>query len=100
MLSGTCHRAKALFNDSTALELNRLYRSRLIAPRTCASRTTLATRRSTELMRSPYMVPGATMLTVVLAAPPDNGRPSDGCTKALLAVKLAAMSGPGRLWKV
>src|SRR5215510_1293922 len=83
MLSGTCQRAYAGFNVRTALELNRLYRSKFTPVRSCENLNTLLKRRSRDVARSPYIVPGATMFTVTLAAPPESGRPSDGCTSAL-----------------
>jgi hypothetical protein len=57
--------------------------SRLTVVRVFEKRNGLPNRRSSVVMRSPYIVPGCTMFTVVLAAPPDSGRPSDGWTSAL-----------------
>jgi len=54
--------------------------------RDCPIRKSLLNRMSSWFKRSPYIVPGVTRLTVVFAAPPESGRPSDGMITALVAM--------------
>jgi hypothetical protein len=58
--------------------------SRFTAVREPFRRSGFVTRTSTWLTRSPNLRPGASSVTVVFA-PPDSGRPSDGCTIAVAA---------------
>ena len=64
------------------------------------SRNARPNRKSSWFNRSPYIVPGSTRFTDTFAAPPERGRPSDGAISALVAVKVAAISGPGTFWNV
>src|SRR6186713_3269039 len=82
------------------LLFSELYRSTATLVRARPKVSTLANRRSSRLIRSPYSEPGSARLIETFAALPARLRPSEGATAALDALKLADSCAPGEFWNV